>query len=283
MDSKNKYINIMITKFYDFILEEFKVGDIPISNMQKYLEEMSKGLSDKLFFINRIDTDLIVDFGCADGQLLNYISKVKPNIKLIGYDIDEDMIKKSKQKYPNIYFTDKWDDVIDFVNKSGCINTSILLSSVIHEVYSYSMSTKIKYFWNNLAFNNIFKYVIIRDMIPSNKFDKMNIIDIKKIKQLSDKKYLEDFESVWGDIGNSFRTMLHWLLKYRYTENWNRELKENYLPITIEYLKSNWIPNNWKIIYEDHYTYDFIKNQIKKDFDIILDEPTHLKMIIQKN
>ena len=251
--------------------------------MQKYLEEMSKGLSDKLFFINRIDTDLIVDFGCADGQLLNYISKVKPNIKLIGYDIDEDMIKKSKQKYPNIYFTDKWDDVIDFVNKSGCINTSILLSSVIHEVYSYSMSTKIKYFWNNLAFNNIFKYVIIRDMIPSNKFDKMNIIDIKKIKQLSDKKYLEDFESVWGDIGNSFRTMLHWLLKYRYTENWNRELKENYLPITIEYLKSNWIPNNWKIIYEDHYTYDFIKNQIKKDFDIILDEPTHLKMIIQKN
>lgn len=44
MNLKNKYIKIMITKFYDFILEEFKVGDIPISNMQKYLEDMSKGL-----------------------------------------------------------------------------------------------------------------------------------------------------------------------------------------------------------------------------------------------
>lgn len=215
--------------------------------------------------------------------MLNYISKIKPNVRLIGYDIDEDMINKSKQKYPNIYFTDNWDDVINMINTSNCINPSILLSSVIHEVYSYSKSNKIKYFWNEQVFNNIFKYVIIRDMIPSTIFDKMNSIDINKIRDKSDKKYLNDFQNVWGNIDTSFRTMLHWLLKYKYIENWDRELRENYLPITIEYFKKNWIPSNWKIIFEDHYTYDYIKKQIKNDFDINLNEPTHLKMIIKRN
>lgn len=274
----------MIIKFNNFLLEEFKVGNIPISNLDKYLDSMSKGLSDKLFFINQIDLDLLVDFGSADGQVLNHIHKLNPNLKLIGYDIDDDMIEYSRKKYPSIYFTNNWDDVLSKMENYSNKSTGILLSSVIHEVYSYSQSNKIRYFWNNQVFNNMFNYVIIRDMIPSTKFDKMSSIDIKKVKEISKEKYsnyFEDFENHWSDIGSSFRTMLHWLLKYRYTNNWDRELKENYLPITVEHLKNTWIPKSWDIIYEDHYTYSFIKDQIKKDFGIDLIEPTHLKMIIE--
>lgn len=75
---------------------------------------------------------------------------------------------------------------------------------------------------------------------------------------------------------------LHWLLKYKYTENWDRELNENYLPVTIETFKNNKIPSNWQIIYEDHYTYDYIKQQIKNDFGVEIKEPTHLKMILKR-
>ena len=75
--------------------------------------------------------------------------------------------------------------------------------------------------------------------------------------------------------------MLHWLLKYRYTDNWERELKENYLPITVEHLKSTWIPPQWQIIFEEHATYPFLKDKIRQDFGIELNEPTHLKMIIE--
>jgi hypothetical protein len=181
--------------------------------------------------------------------------------------------------------TDNWEEVLKILNNNTYRNKKkgLLLSSVIHEVYSYAGGKNIKKFWKEQAFNDTFNYVIIRDMIPSNKFEKMNIIDVNKIKEKSDEKYLNDFENEWGDINDNFRTLLHWLLKYKYTDNWDRELKENYLPITLEYLKNKRIPSNWTILFEEHYTYDYIKQQIEKDFDITIEEPTHLKMIIKNN
>lgn len=273
----------LIKKYEQFLLEEFKVGNIDISNMDRYLEEMSKGLSDKLFFLNMIDLDILIDFGSADGQILNYISNVKPKIKLIGYDIDEKMIEHSRKKYPKVKFESDWDIVNKIIEENKHLKIGILLSSVIHEVYSYSGGKIIKKFWEEQVFNKNIDYVIIRDMMPSSRFEKMNMIDIQKIKEKSNPKYLMEFEEEWGDISNNFRTTLHWLLKYRYIDNWNRELKENYLPLTLDFFKNKWIPNTWSIQYEDNYTYDYIRKQVKKDFDVDLTEPTHIKMIIQNN
>ena len=59
-------------------------------------------------------------------------------------------------------------------------------------------------------------------------------------------------------------------------------MKENYLPVSLETLKTK-IPGNWSIVYEKHYTFEFLKMQVKKDFDIDLNENTHLKMIIKNN
>lgn len=273
----------LLKGFYEFIKEEFKVGDIDIPNIDKYLDEMSKGLSDKLYFLSIVDVDILIDFGCADGILLNYISKVKPNIKLVGYDLDEYMINIAQNKYRDIQFESEWSKVEEIIEQNKNLKIGILLSSVIHEVYSYSKSNSISYFWNNQVFNNNIDYVIIRDMIPSSSYNKMNMIDVNKIREKSDKKYLSEYEKHWGNIGTDFRILLHWLLKYKYVINWKRELKENYLPITLEFLKSKWIPKSWSIQYEYHYVYGYIKNQIKNDFGVELNEPTHLKMIIKNN
>lgn len=264
-------------KYFKDFLYEFNLSTNPISDIHDYIDNMNKGLKDKLFFFNKIDINTLVDFGSADGTLLKEIHKAKPQINLIGYDIDDNMINISKRRYPEIQFYSNWNNVINNIKND---NTALLLSSVIHEVYSYGTSKEIKDFWNNQVFDNKFKYVIIRDMIPSSHFDRMNFIDIKKIKEKSDSKYLNDYENYWGDITLNFRVLLHWLLKYKYTDNWNRELKENYLPVSLETLKKK-IPSNWEIIYEKHYTYDYLKQQIKQDFDVDLNEPTHLQMIIQ--
>ena len=268
----------MIKRFYDF-LYEFTLTQNPITNIEKYIEGMNKGMKDKLFFFNKIQINTLVDFGCADGTLLNEIHNADSNINLIGYDIDENMMQISKQNYPDIDFYSDWNEVIENVEGD---NTALFLSSVIHEVYSYGTSREIRNFWNSQVFNDKFKYVIIRDMIPSASFDRMNLIDIKKIKEKSDPKYLNEFEERWCDISTSFRVLLHWLLKYRYLINWKREVKENYLPVSLETLKTK-IPGNWSIIYEKHYTFEFLKTQVKKDFDIDLNENTHLKMIIKNN
>ena len=67
-------------------------------------------LGKKLFFLNTIDIndyDLIVDFGCADGFLLEHLSKIYKGKKsnLFGYDIDSKMIEKAEELRPNLSFS----------------------------------------------------------------------------------------------------------------------------------------------------------------------------------
>lgn len=262
-------------------LEEF-VGEKPILDIQSYITGMNLSIQDKLFFVDLLDFDVIVDFGCADGTFLESISKIKPKTKIIGYDIDPEMLSKAKSKLgKNSIVTDDWD----LVTKSlHYFNKPLLnLSSVIHEVYSYSNANKIKYFWESQVFGGDFKSIVIRDMIPSTEISKSEISqfkdDVKKVKQKFDRNYINSFEEKWGSLNSNYRTLIHFLLKYRFTDNWEREVAENYLPISIETLRKK-IPSGYKIVYEDSFLLPFLKNRVKKDFNIDLIHPTHTKMII---
>lgn len=262
-------------------LEEF-VGEKPILDIQSYITGMNLSIQDKLFFVDLLDFDVIVDFGCADGTFLESISKIKPKTKIIGYDIDPEMLSKAKSKLgKNSIVTDDWD----LVTKSlHYFNKPLLnLSSVIHEVYSYSNTNKIKYFWESQVFGGDFKSIVIRDMIPSTEISKSEISqfkdDVKKVKQKFDRNYINSFEEKWGSLNSNYRTLIHFLLKYRFTDNWEREVAENYLPISIETLRKK-IPSGYKIVYEDSFLLPFLKNRVKKDFNIDLIHPTHTKMII---
>lgn len=262
-------------------LEEF-VGEKPILDIQSYITGMNLSIQDKLFFVDLLDFDVIVDFGCADGTFLESISKIKPKTKIIGYDIDPEMLSKAKSKLgKNSIVTDDWD----LVTKSlHYFNKPLLnLSSVIHEVYSYSNTNKIKYFWESQVFGGDFKSIVIRDMIPSTEISKSEISqfkdDVKKVKQKFDRNYINSFEEKWGSLNSNYRTLIHFLLKYRFTDNWEREVSENYLPISIETLRKK-IPSGYKIVYEDSFLLPFLKNRVKKDFNIDLIHPTHTKMII---
>lgn len=262
-----------------------KVGNLSISNKDSYIEGMNKTLIDKSFFMDKLNYDVIVDFGCADGSLLEYVSKINPSIKIIGYDLDKDMLSKAKSKLgEDALITDDWDEVVSSIQyyEKPLLN----LSSVIHEVYSYSNSNVIKSFWENQVFGGDFLWVVIRDMIPSVRLGKKDISkfkdDVRNVKMKSDKKYLDSFENRWGTISNNYRTFIHYLLKYRFIENWEREVNENYLPVSIETV-INKIPSDYKIVYQDRFVLPFLKKQVKKDFNIDLFNPTHAKMIIKNN
>ena len=61
--------------------------DPNIEDIGYYNAEMSKSLIDKAFFIDKVDVDIFVDFGCGDGSLIAFIEKMFPSITCIGYDI----------------------------------------------------------------------------------------------------------------------------------------------------------------------------------------------------
>jgi hypothetical protein len=272
-------MNILTWKLF---LEEL-VGEKPMSNLQSYIEGMNFTMKDKLFFIDLINFDTIVDFGCADGTFLEELSKTNPGVKLIGYDLDDTMLQKASSKLgKKAKFTNNWDEVIRLT--TGSKSTVLNLSSVIHEVYSYSRPNIISKFWSEQVFGGDFKYITIRDMIPSLEIDRQEINDfkddVKKVRSKSDKYYLNSFEKKWGDINDNYRTFVHYLMKYRFTDNWDREVNENYLPVSLETVKGK-IPNNYKIILEENFLLPFLKTQVKKDFNVDLTHSTHTKMIIK--
>ena len=103
---------------------------------------------------------------------------------------------------------------------------------------------------------------------------------VKKIINKTDTKHLKDFEHIWGSISNK-KNMLHYLLKYRYTNNWAREVEENYFPCTVEEHLAK-IPDTYELVHFEHFVLPFHKEVVKKDFDIDFVEPTHIKMILKR-
>jgi ribosomal protein L11 methylase PrmA len=269
---------------WQLFLEEL-VGEKPISNYDQYIAGMNTTMSDKLFFSDLINYDVIVDFGCADGTFLENIQRMNPNLKLVGYDLDPTMLDIASRKLGNsAILTDNWEEVINAL--TGYKNPLLNLSSVIHEVYSYSTSKVIKYFWETQVFGGDFKYITIRDMIPSVILDRNETNnfkeDVKRVRQKADKNYLLSFEERWGSINDNYRTFVHYLLKYKYTDNWDREVNENYLPVSLETIKTK-IPSDYKIVMEEDFVLPFLKQQVKKDFGVELTHSTHTKMIIKNN
>lgn len=258
------------------------VGYVAISDFQSYIDGMSTTYVDKLFFLNIIDPDVIVDFGCANGLILSKIKEARPNVKLIGYDLDENMLRQAQSLLgEKALLTDSWEEIQQELKNYK--KPALLLSSVIHEVYSYSNSLTIKKFWDKQVFGGDFKWIAIRDMIPSVEIEKQEVSkfaeDVNKVRKKADPEYLNSFEERWGSIDDNYRTFTHYLLKYQFTENWDREVKENYLPVALETIYKK-IPNDYKILYESNFILPYLKDKVKKDFDIDILHTTHTKMVV---
>lgn len=264
-----------------------------IKNIECYNERMDKSLFDKIWFIDKVDAEVFVDFGCANGNLIIFLSKLFPNNIFIGYDISKEMIDiaNSSNDNRNVYFTNKWDIITNILSKYKDKKTCLILSSVMHEIYSYGTIQSVDKFWKDIETVD-FDYIAIRDMIGElngNFFS--NSLSIKMIEdyrqdmicEIKSKypKQVKDFERYFGTIV-TFKSIIHFLLKYKYIENWDREVKENYLPITPQLIKFNL--GNYQEIYQDRYCLHYLNKQFKKDFTNYKSDTfhTHYKLLLEK-
>lgn len=251
-----------------------------INNYDVYTNGMSKSYQDKLFFLDKIKEENItgiVDFGCADGTLIDYMGKNVNGIKFVGYDIDENMVNLARSKSSHTFSTD-FNECLNNVEADKAL---LNLSSVLHEVYSYSTSDDIDLFWERV-FDNNFAYIAIRDLCASESINRpSNINDYTKILQRTDRGQLAEYESIWGSIREN-RNLVHYLLKYRYVENWSREVRENYFPLSLERLLSKIPTDKYEIVYFENYILPFTANKVKEDFDIDLHDNTHVKLLLKR-
>jgi SAM-dependent methyltransferase len=237
---------------------------------------------DKLFFVDKIGTpDIFVDYGCADGTLLASLTQWfhSDRNQFVGYDVDKDMADKASEK-DHVTAYDEWDKI---EARLGDQTSVLILSSVVHEVYHYLDVDGIDRFWNRV-WNLDFDYIVLRDMIPSQSIQREpSINDVRKVRAAyGGTKALSDFEAQSGGIDKSQENLVHFLLKYRYTEpNWEREVREEYFPFYIEEFMSS-IPLEYSVLYSHHYTLPYLKQCIRDDFHIELEENTHAKFILER-
>lgn len=263
-----------------------------IKDIKSYNDNMIKGIEDKLFFLNLLPENryIFIDFGCADGILINTMCNMEslhfPN-KYIGYDTSDVMIDLAKTKWnwskrDDVYFTSDWKEVESII--SGRFGKKVLiLSSVIHEVYSYAKSSDdIQKFWS-IVKSGLFDYIVIRDMLPTKDIDRDSNLDL--YNRIFDnikipKERVKEFCDTWGDLTNN-KNLIHFLLKYRWQINWDREVHENYFPIYLEELLDAFYDYN--LDYLKRFRVPFLDEYFKKEFDITLKDYTHCKLIFSKH
>ena len=246
-----------------------------VSTLEIYGQRMEKSLLEKLFFIDKVfePVETVLDFGCANGVMIKMMQQLFPEYHYIGYDISPEMIALAKQHIPGADFYTDWDEIRCDPGK-----TLINISSTLHEVCHYGTEDSIRIFWDRL-FHSGFRYIAIRDMMLSDHIKLMSDeADVRKARKLFPDK-LAEYERIWGPISIRFN-LIHYLLKYRYTENWDREVRENYFPVTKEALLAK-VPDCYEVIYQEHYTLPFIKQQINQDCGITVNDYTHFKLLLK--
>lgn len=271
-----------------------------MNNIKVYNERMSKGMEDKLFFLDKIPAfSVVVDFGCANGDLIKTMNEIGYNqegMKYIGYDYSQEMLDLAEHNlstlpnHKDITLTKCWVDIQNTMDNyvwKDCTKI-LILSSVIHEVYSYSSTEEVKDFWDEV-FNTGFDYIIIRDMLPYDSIwdEGLNVptYDNLKKKICSTKlgtKQFNDYDELWG---NSMKKggMVHFLLKYKYIENWERELAENYFACTLDEILNKVFKNNkYHIEYLKSFTLPYFYDWVLNEMNYVIDENTHAKLILKR-
>lgn len=245
---------------------------MPIANIKIYTDGMRKSMLDKIWFLDKIGAEVtsIYDYGCADGSLLKIVGEICTSMDLQGYDISQDMIDIAKKNVPNASY-------LSTNHKLNLKDTVLNASSVFHEIHAYSPD--VEYDYRNI-FESGATYIAIRDMFYSKRScHPTNSIQLAKVLQHENPNRVSEFEAYNGLLVNN-KDFLHYLLTYRYVENWDREVRENYFPHSVEEFLSK-IPNHYEIVFFEHYTLPFLRDRIFEDFGFTLNDPTHAKILLK--
>lgn len=207
-----------------------------IENYSVYNDRMRRSMWDKAFFMDKVPgTELIVDYGCADGSLIRFLQSLFPSMHFIGFDIDPAMIEAAnRERSGNTWFFSDAEEMMRKIRSLGIERRRIAVnfSSVLHEIFHYdcdrAMITDV--------INAIEpRYLVVRDMMYHSEAPDAMISSgaQAQVRGVLPAGQLQDFENCWGSIAYR-RNLAHLILKYKYTENWERECRENYFSYTMD-------------------------------------------------
>ena len=246
----------------------------PLKNEDQYLKRLAAPLAEKIRVARHIslETGAILDVGCADGTVTVELARVFPEARIYGIDLNHNFINRAKAraeeaKTQNVRFERIYlRDLLGREERYGVIT----FISALHEFFSYGegISSVIKALADADELLLPGGRLIIRDMAAPAYFQKICAEPSarKKVIAREDlRPYVQSFEERYGSIDNLL-ALNHFLLKYLYTDNWEYELKENYVGVSLEEYQQIFTLLGMRVLHVETYLIPYLRNRWKEDF-----------------
>lgn len=132
---------------------------------RQYAVEMNRNVDEKTLVIDEnlpelSKGDVVVDLGCASGQIVNHLAALHPEAKFVGLDLSfsflDAVYKNSTEQPKNVQLIQANGYELPFAKKSIKV---FILSSFLHEIYSYEGIGGLSFSKENIAllFNGLKK------------------------------------------------------------------------------------------------------------------------------
>lgn len=256
-----------------------------IENYEVYNDRMRRSMWDKAFFMDKIPgAEVLIDYGCADGSLIQFLHGLFPAMRFIGFDVDPSMIAAARAlKIENAWFFAETGEVCGQLRALNAAPSRVAVnfSSVFHEMFHYG--------YDQEALGGFIRavspqYLVVRDMMYCSADPGAPAPEeaVRLVRSVLPERQIRDFEERWGPVSLR-RNLVHLLLKYRYTENWDRECAENYFSYSEDMLLRALDPGGrYRRILRLRYILPWIRYDMEKMFGIDPGDEftTHFAMIL---
>ena len=240
---------------------------VAIKDYKHYTSEMLKSAYDKLGFVDKIfePVEVVVDFGCADGAISEIIKLFYPNALVVGYDLPE--VVELNDSGETVHYTSSLDEVRTIINGKTSL---LVLNSVVHEIYNYERDPQA---FLQFLFNMGFNYIWIRDLYIRQNYLPTDPKFVEVVNRLYNEygDQVRDFAQIYGSIRDS-KNFLHFLMKYKYVQNWDREVKEDYTLFGTNHdeLKCQLDESGYVVVKQSLYSLPYTRNLIREEFGLEL-------------
>ena len=209
------------------------------NNEEEYLAQMNESLLHKSSLLDYVVGDTLLDVGPGGGALLDLMEEKFPNKNVLGIDISSNVIESlnKKKEVENKNWSVIQGDALNLKEtfKQGDVDT-IVLSSIVHELFSYIPFKGKKFNYNTLktAFKSLFDVlpsggrIVIRDGVMSENKDDIRIIKFKNIDDIKIlERYCNDFKGrdiTFDKISDDSVAMkINDAMEFLYTYTWGEE------------------------------------------------------------
>lgn len=256
----------------------------PLQCRPSYNQSLAASLGSKLFFVDRIpamqDVTLWFDFGCGDGALLKALHTAHPGASFVGYDIDRWQVDTANAENPWGHFLSSWDYAKGYLSAWTQGPKVAIFSSVLHEVWSNGGD--LMALWREVEALG-FDYIVVRDMaLPRRTYwEPTPERWLEASKRLLASHLERDFERTYGPLG-VLSHFMHFLLKYPYRADWERELAEDYTRYSQERLIEKLTRGPYSVLHARGTSTRHFRDRVWADLGIFSDIPTHLELVLER-